>query len=74
MCVSVCVCPCVANTLEIASLKVADWEVLPMITCAVGETGLWMRLSRILSPRLCHNTRGSKPEVRLLSPSKSPFP
>lgn len=39
-----------------------------------GETGLWKRLSRFLSPRLCHNTRGSKPEARLLSPSKSPFP
>lgn len=30
------------------------------------------RDSRFLSPRLCHNTRGSKPEARLLSPSKSP--
>lgn len=58
---------------SIASLKVADWEVLPMITCA-GGTGLRKRVSRTLSLRLCHNTRGSKPEVRPLSPSKSLFP
>lgn len=38
------------------------------------KAGLWKRHSRFLSPRLCHNTRGSKPEARLLSPSKSPFP
>lgn len=39
-----------------------------------GETGLWKRLSRFLSPRLCHNTRGSKPEARLALPIQIPFP
>lgn len=54
------------------------------IYCRVEGIGLAVKVdeekkacgrdSRFLSPRLCHNTRGSKPEARLLSPSKSPFP